>query len=49
MVAHADALIAFWDGKGRMTGSLIDAAKAKGLKVAVFNYKVSNENYFFDE
>ncbi len=49
MVAHADALIAFWDGKGRMTGSLIGAAKAKGLKVAVVNYKVSTENYFFDE
>lgn len=37
MVAHADALIAFWDGKGIYTCSLIDTAKAKGIKVAVIN------------
>ena len=38
MISNADALIAFWDGKGRMTGALIDAAKAKGIKVAVVLY-----------
>ena len=37
-LGKADALIAFWDGKGRMTGALIDAAKAKGIKVAVVLY-----------
>ena len=34
-VAHADALIAFWDGKGGYTRALIDAAKDKGIKVAI--------------
>ena len=38
MISNADALIAFWDGKGRMTGALTDAAKAKGIKVAVVLY-----------
>lgn len=38
MLSKADALIAFWDGKGRMTKALIDSAKAKGIKVAVVNY-----------
>ena len=38
MLKHADALIAFWDGKGRKTGALIQSAKTKGIKVAVVKY-----------
>lgn len=38
MLNKADALIAFWDGKGRMTKALIDAAKSKGIKVATVMY-----------
>lgn len=38
MLSTADAIIAFWDGKGRMTGTLIEAAKAKGIKVAIVKY-----------
>ena len=38
MLSKADALIAFWDGKGRMTKALIDSAKAKGIKVAIVKY-----------
>ena len=38
MLSQADALIAFWDGKGRITGALIDAAKAKKIKVAIVKY-----------
>lgn len=38
MLDKADALIAFWDGKGRTTGGLIESAKAKGLKVAMVKY-----------
>lgn len=34
MLNKADALIAFWDGKGWNTGALIRAARAKGIKVA---------------
>lgn len=38
MINHADALIAFWDGNGRMTGALINYAKEKGLKIAIVKY-----------
>lgn len=38
MLNNADALIAFWDGKGWNTGALIKAAKAKGIKVAVVKF-----------
>lgn len=38
MLDKADALIAFWDEKGRTTGALIEAARSKGLKVAVVKY-----------
>lgn len=38
MLSKADALIAFWDGRGRMTKALIDSAKAKGIKVATVLY-----------
>ena len=38
MLSKADALIAFWDSKGRMTKALIDSAKAKGIKVAIVKY-----------
>lgn len=38
MINHADALIAFWDGSGTMTGALINSAKEKGLKIAIVKY-----------
>ena len=38
MVDNADALIAAWDGKSRGTADVIRRAKAKGLRVHVFNY-----------
>ena len=38
MAQYADALIAFWDGKSKGTGHMIDLAKEQNLKVRVFNY-----------
>ncbi|WP_298107354.1 hypothetical protein [uncultured Bacteroides sp.] len=38
MIKRADALIAFWDGKGRMTEHLIKLAKEHGLRAIVENY-----------
>lgn len=38
MVDRADALIAVWDGKSSGTADVIAKAKARGLKVHVFNY-----------
>lgn len=38
MLSKADELIAFWDGKGRNTGALIESAIKKGIKVAVVKY-----------
>lgn len=38
MLKYADALIAFWDGKGSKTGALIQSAKEQGIKVAVVKY-----------
>jgi len=38
MVDRADALIAVWDGKSSGTADVIAKAKAKGLRVHVFNY-----------
>ena len=35
MAKYADALIAFWDGKSRGTGHMIDLAKKYNLKVKV--------------
>lgn len=39
MADYADALIAFWDGKSTGTKHMIDTAKKKGLKVAVWKYE----------
>lgn len=38
MLNCADALIAFWDGKGTVTGALIETAKEMGIKVAEVRY-----------
>ncbi len=38
MATVAHALIAFWDGKSRGTGDMIEQAKAHGLQVAVQKY-----------
>lgn len=38
MLEHADALIAFWDGKGKITKSLILKAKEKGIRIAIVKY-----------
>lgn len=38
MVDRADALIAAWDGQSVGTSDVIARAKAKGLRVHVFNY-----------
>lgn len=35
MAIFADALIAFWDGKGRGTKNMIQLAKQKGLRIKV--------------
>ena len=37
MSINADALIAIWDGKSRGTKMMIDIAKARNLKVFVYN------------
>jgi hypothetical protein len=39
MVEYADALIAVWDGKSTGTADVIREAKAKGLKVFVWNWQ----------
>ena len=38
MVKHAEALIAFWDGKSKGTKHMIDLAQKHKLKVKVYNY-----------
>lgn len=38
MADNADALIAAWDGQSRGTADMIRRARAKGLKVHVYNY-----------
>jgi hypothetical protein len=38
MAKHADALIAFWDGKSRGTQHMIDYADEMGLKIKVVMY-----------
>ncbi len=35
MAENADALLAFWDGKSRGTGNMIQKAEKRGLKVEV--------------
>lgn len=39
MADNADGLIAAWDGQSRGTADMIRRAKAKGLRVHVYNYK----------
>lgn len=41
MAKYADALLAYWDGESRGTKSMIELAKANGLKVGVYQYKTS--------
>ena len=38
MAKHAEALIAFWDGKSKGTKHMIDLAQKLKLKVKVYNY-----------
>ncbi len=38
MADNADILLAFWDGKSKGTGHMIDLAKLKGLEVHIINY-----------
>lgn len=38
MADYSDALIAFWNGKSKGTGHMIDLAESKGLKVKVAYY-----------
>ena len=38
MAKYADALIAFWDGKSKGTGHMIDLAKKYNLKVKVVRF-----------
>ena len=42
MANHADALVAFWDGKSRGTKHMIDIAVDKGLKVRVIRYEMKD-------
>lgn len=39
MVMEADALVAFWDGKSRGTGGIIELARNAGLQVHVIMVK----------
>lgn len=41
MAKYADALLAYWDGESRGTKSMIELAKANGLKVGVYQYRTS--------
>lgn len=38
MADYADALIAFWNGKSKGTGHMINIAKEKNLRVIVVNF-----------
>lgn len=38
MAEYSDALIAFWDGRSKGTGHMIDLAKTRGLKVKIHFY-----------
>jgi len=42
MARYADALIAFWDGKSKGTGHMINLAKKYNLNVRIYNYGVDN-------
>jgi hypothetical protein len=38
MAKYADALIAFWDGKSKGTGHMINLAKQYNLNIKIYNY-----------
>jgi hypothetical protein len=40
MAEHADALLAFWDGKSKGTKHMIDIAESKGLQIYVHNIEI---------
>lgn len=42
MANHADALVAFWDGKSHGTKHMIDIAKEKGLDIRIKRYEMKN-------
>lgn len=43
MACHAEALIAVWDGESNGTRHMINAARAKGLKIFVYMFKEEAE------
>lgn len=45
MAENADALIAFWDGQSSGTKHMISVARAKKLKVMVYNYILEELTY----
>ena len=38
MAKYADRLLAFWDGKSKGTGHMIDLAKREGLAITIHRY-----------
>lgn len=38
MISEADAIIAFWNGKGTITGELIKKAQLTGIKCKIIEY-----------
>ena len=38
MINEADAIIAFWNRQGRITGELINKAKLKGIQCKIIEY-----------
>lgn len=49
MACHAEALIAVWDGESNGTRHMINAARAKGLKVFVYMFKEERADMKFDD
>lgn len=43
MAKNADALIAFWDGRSRGTGHMINFAKRRGLDVSIVDFTQQND------
>jgi hypothetical protein len=44
MAKYGDALIAFWNGKSKGTGHMIDLAEKYKLKIRIYNYGMDNKN-----
>lgn len=40
MANYADALICFWDGKSKGTLNMINAARNKGIRCKIFQYRI---------